>query len=693
MKPDPILTNRTILKSMKLLNVVMVSIALFITSCTPKDKTVKEVSSPQSKAKIVFNLDENGQPYYLAYFNNQVVLDTSYLGLELMDGPHLKDNFKIINSDTLSFDETWEQPWGEQQFIRNNYNELKVSLEQQDRLARKLDLVFHVYDYGIGFRYEFPEQQNLKEFQIKDELTEFTMTGDHAAWWIPAFEFNRYEYLYKNTPLTKMGNKLGKVHTPVTFETDNGIYLSIHEAALTDYSSMVIDASSHSLKLKCELVPYEKDGEMKAIVKAPGKTPWRTIQIANKPGDLITSYLILNLNEPNTLGDVSWVKPGKYVGIWWEIHIGLGSWDTRGKHAATTENTKKYIDFAAKHRFDGVLVEGWNVGWDGNWFNNGSVFSFTQSYPDYDIEEVSRYAKEKGVYMISHHETSGDTENYESQMEAAYQQMERLGMKAVKTGYVEHGNVLANGKSHHGQYFVGHHLKVIREAAKHHIAVVEHEPIKDTGERRTYPNMISREGARGQEFNAWSEDGGNPPNHQTILPFTRYLSGPMDFTPGVFDIKIPSKPKNQVNTTLAKQLALYVTIYSPMQMACDLPENYDKYPDAFDFIKEVGTDWETTKVLDAAIGEYITVARKERGTGKWFVGTITNETPREVTIDFSFLNPYKKYIAKIYRDGNNAHYINNPEDYIIEQKEITTKDKLTVQLAASGGAAITLTEK
>lgn len=406
---------------------------------------------------------------------------------------------------------------------------------------------------------------------------------------------------------------------------------------------------------------------------------------------LITSYLILNLNEPNKLGDVSWFKPGKYVGIWWEMHIGKSTWASGPQHGATTANTKKYIDFASAHGLDGVLVEGWNIGWDGDWTKN--VQDYLHAYPDYNLDTLSAYAKSKNVYLVGHHETGANVDNYEKQLAPAFDLLEHYGMKAVKTGYVESGNMLTNGKTHFGQYYVNHFHHVYEEAAKHHVAVVAHEPIHDTGERRTYPNMISREGARGQEFNAWSADGGNPPSHEEILPFTRCLAGPMDFTPGVFDITIPSKPDNQVNTTLCKQLALYVTMYAPMQMACDLPEHYQKYPDAFTFIEEVGVDWETTLVLEGKIGEYLTTAREERGTKNWFVGSITNENGREVNIKLDFLEPNQKYIAKIYKDGADANYKTNPESYVIETREVKSTDNIAAKIAPGGGLAISLIKK
>lgn len=655
-----------------------------LAACEKKETLKLDASSPSNTVQIQFGLDEAGSPFYTSSFQGKSVLDSSSLGFTLANTANLDKDFRIISSETSTFDETWEQPWGEERFIRNNYNELKIMLEEKSDLKRQLNIVFRVYDYGVGFRYEFPEQANLTTLQITEELTSFNMTGDHRSWWIPAYSGNRYEYIYKETPISEMP----KVHTPVTFQTDENIYLSIHEAALQGYSSLVINGGDS--ELEGELVPDEKESSIKSTITAPFNTPWRTIQMADKSGDLITSYLILNLNEPNKLEDISWFKPGRYVGIWWEMHINTGTWYSGDRHSATTENTKRYIDFAAKHGFDGVLVEGWNESWDGDWMQNGEIFSFTQPYPDYDIKELSRYGKEKGVYIIGHHETAANIENYEKQLEPAFQFLEDYGMKAVKTGYVEMGDILSNGKYHHGQFYVEHFRRVIETAAKHKVAVVAHEPIKATGVRRTYPNMISREGARGQEYNAWAGDGGNPPSHTTIIPFTRLLSGPMDFTAGVFDIKIPTQPNNQINTTLAKQLALYVIVYAPMQMACDLPENYEKYPDAFEFIKEVGVDWETTKVLEASIGENITIARKQRGTENWFIGAITNEEPRTVSISFDFLEPGKKYRAKIYRDGESADYIDNPEDYEIEEMELTSSDVIERKLTRSGGLAITI---
>jgi alpha-glucosidase len=658
---------------------------LFLTACFPLSHKVNLVKSPDSEVKINFGLDTEGSPYYQLYYHGEMVLDTSYLGIHLHKADDLISGFRIVSIDNESHDETWEQPWGEERMIRNRYEQMTVHLQEKTHFRRKLDLVFRVFNDGIGFRYVIPEQDHLYNIEILEEITEFNLGGDYTGWWIPAFADNRYEYLYTESPVSG----ISKAHTPLTMKTTRGNYLSIHEAALENYSSMVL-RQEDSTRLVCELVPYSVEDTAKAFVNGSGRTPWRTIQLAKQPGDLISSYLILNLNESNQLGDVSWFQPGKYVGIWWEMHVGKSTWGSGEKHGATTENTKKYIDFAAENGFDGVLVEGWNTGWDTDWTQHGDRFSFTESHPDFDLDFLADYARSKGVYLVGHHETGGFVDHYEAQLTDAFRLLDEHGYKAVKTGYVEHGNILSNGKYHHGQSFINHYRNVIKLAAKHQIAVVVHEPIKPTGERRTYPNMISSEGARGQEFNAWSDDGGNPPDHTTILPFTRCLGGPMDFTPGVFDPTLPDKPENQVNTTLAKQLALYVVIYSPMQMACDLPENYEKYPDAFQFIKEVGVDWETTVVLDGEIGDFITVARKERNTDNWFVGTITDEQAREVRIPLAFLDDGREYEVTIYRDASDADYASNPESYAIEKLRKNASDELILWLAPGGGAGLSL---
>lgn len=648
----------------------------------------EEVYSPTKKVKVEFFLTDAGQPAYRTYANNHVVIKDSLLGFKLDDGSAIATGLAEVSAKRSASNQTWEQPWGEEHFIKNAYSQLSVALQETAGLKRRLNIVFRVYDDGVGFRYEFPKQANLGNFEITDELTQFNIAEESSAWWTPALAGEQYEYLYRNTNV----NKMGLVHTPVTLKTASGLYLSLHEAALHNYSTMNLQSGAADGKITAALVPLTKTTPVKVKLKTPAVTPWRTLQIGKSAGDLITNYLILNLNEPNKLGDVSWVKPAKYVGIWWEMHLDKTTWATGPRHGATTENTKKYIDFAAKYGFSGVLVEGWNEGWDGEWWKNGDKFNFTTPTPDYDINELSRYGKEKGIYIIGHHETGAGVDNYERQLEGAYQFLEDHGMKAVKTGYVESGEMLTNGFYHHGQRFVEHQQKVIDMAVKHHVALVAHETVKDTGERRTYPNIISREVARGQEYNAWSKDGGNPPNHLPTIPFTRLLAGPMDYTPGVFQLALPSRPQNQVNATLANQLALYVVIYSPVQMACDLPENYEKHLDAFQFIRDVTTDWETTRVLEGEIGQYVTIARKQRNGNNWFVGGITNEYARATTINFSFLDAGKSYKARIYKDAKDAHYLTNPEAYEIEERVVTAKDHINVNLAPGGGFAVSLLE-
>ncbi len=647
-----------------------------------------ETSSPNGILQVSFTL-ENGAPHYSVTRFGREVIKPSKLGFILKNGNSLEGGFTIASSDKQLIDETWTQPWGEKKDIRNHYNELRVNLTKES--SRKMTVVFRVFDDGIGFRYEIPEQPNLSIFEIIDEVTEFALAGDHTAWWIPAYKWNRYEYLYKQSSVSEIDT----VYTPFTMETENGLYLSIHEAALTDYASMTLARNGEHV-LEADLVPWS-DG-VKVKTSAPMKTPWRTIQIADTPGGLITSYLILNLNEPNKLGDVSeWVKPGKYVGIWWEMHLRTSTWESGAKHGATTENTKRYIDFAAKYGFDGVLVEGWNVGWDGDWQKNGDLFSFTKAYDDFDIEALADYAAKKSVRLIGHNETSGGISNYERQMADGFSMYKRLGVRAVKTGYVSHGKNIKrideNGEEQrewqHGQYMVRHYRKAVVEAAKHHIMLDVHEPVNDTGIRRTYPNMMTREGARGQEFNAWGSEGGNPPEHTTILPFTRLLAGPMDFTPGTFDLLFEkARPDNRVNTTLAKQLALYVVLYSPLNMASDLPENYEARRASFQFIVDVPTDWQDTQVLNASIGNYLTVVRQDRNSADWYLGSITDEEGRVLDATLNFLTPGRKYVAEIYRDGKNADWKSNPYDIEIKKVLVDNTTTISLRLASSGGEAI-----
>lgn len=666
-------------------------IMTLITSLVPAiaiaQTPVASISSPEKNMRVDVYLNAQGEPsYQLAYKGKPLVVD-SRLGFILKDQASLTKGFELVAAETSKFDETWEQPWGEERFIRNNYNQLRIALREAHGAKRKLDVLFRVYDHGLGFRYEFPAQDTLSKIEILRELTEFNFAGDHQAWWTPGQAGNQYEYLYQQTPISKMG----LVHTPVTLKTAEGTFIALHEAALHNYSTMNVSGAANG-KISATLVPISKNQPVAVTLQAPAATPWRTLQVEDAATALITNYLTLNLNEPNKLGDVSWVKPAKYVGIWWELHLEKTSWKSGSTHGATTANTKKYIDFAAKHNFAGVLVEGWNKGWDGEWWlpGGGNAFNFYTPTPDFDVEELSRYAKQKGVYIIGHHETGAAIENYESQLDDAFNFLAKYGMKAVKTGYVETGEELVNGLYHHGQFYVNHAQRVIDIAAKHKIAVVAHETVKDTGERRTYPNIVSREVARGQEYDAWSADGGNPPNHTAIIPFTRMLSGPMDFTPGAFELTLPSRPKNQVNTTLAKQLALYVVIYSPVQMASDLPEHYDAHPDAFRFIKDVAVDWETTKPLAGEIGEYIAIARKARNSTNWFVGALTNEKSRSITIKFDFLDAEKKYTARIYKDGASASFKTNPGSYEIEERIVSKGDQVSVKMAPGGGVAISL---
>ncbi|MFQ5674620.1 MAG: glycoside hydrolase family 97 protein [bacterium] len=648
-----------------------------------------EAVSPNGALRVSITLESGVPQYRITRFGREII-KPSKLGLLLKDVGSLDGGFTIESTDKKSVDETWTQPWGEKKDIRNHYNELRLDLLKDSDPALKMTLVFRVFDDGVGFRYEIPQQPHLTKFEILDELTEFALAGDHTAWWIPAYKWNRYEYLYQQTPVSAIDT----VSTPFTMETGNGLYLSIHEAALTDYASMTL-ARTGQFRLKADLVPWS-DG-VKVKTSAPMKSPWRTIQIADTPGGLITSHIILNLNEPNKLGDVSWVKPGKYVGIWWEMHLRVSTWGSGPKHGATTENTKRYIDFAAKYGFDGVLVEGWNVGWDGDWQQNSDLFSFTKPYPDFDIEALADYAAKNGVRLIGHNETSGGISNYERQMADGFAMYERLGVRAVKTGYVSHGRNIKridqNGAERrewqHGQYMIRHYRRVVEEAAKHHIMLDVHEPIKDTGLRRTYPNMMTREGARGQEFNAWSEDGGNPPEHTAIIPFTRFLAGPMDFTPGIFDLLFEkARPNNRVNTTLTKQLALYVVLYSPLHMAADLPQNYEARPEPFQFIVDVPTDWQDTQVLNASIGNYLTVVRQDRNSSEWYLGSLTDEEGRVLAAPLHFLTLGQKYVAEIYRDGKNADWKDNPYDIEIDKKLVDNTSTLTLRLAPGGGQAI-----
>lgn len=635
---------------------------------------------------VVTVSEQSGSPTWSASWRGEEIVGPSALGLRFATGRDLTDGLTLSDTETTRVDTIWEQPWGERRYVRDHHTETAAHFEFADG-APAFILRVRVFDDGFGFRYEVPDTGPRK---ITDELTEFRINDDAKTWWIPAAGWNRYEELYHETDL----REVPRAHTPITLELpENGPFLSIHEAALVDYAGMWLNQRRPGT-LEADLAPWS-DG-VKVKTNGAFVTPWRTVQVSDTAAGLANSDLILNLNEPNALGDVSWAKPSKYVGIWWCMHINECTWGSGEIHGATTERTKTYIDFAAEHGFDGVLVEGWNYGWDGDWFSNGEIFSFTEAYPDFDIEALSAYGATKGVYLIGHHETSGAITNYEEQIEAAYALYERLGIPAIKTGYVADGGEITrrdeNGKVykewHDGQFAVNHHSRVLQLAAKHKIAINAHEPVKDTGLRRTYPNAFSREGARGQEYNAWGEPP-NDPAHTTILPFTRMLSGPMDFTPGIFDLNF-GKPVDQdprVQTTLAKQLALYVLLHSPIQMAADLPRNYKAHPEAFQFIQMVPVDWSESEMLDGYPGDFAVMARKDRNSEAWFLGAVTDEEARSVTIDLHFLEGFA-YEAQIYQDGEGADWLHNPYPVVVDFRTTEHGDTLTLNLAPGGGTAI-----
>ena len=662
-------------------------ISLILLTFSQSVLALESVSSPDGK--IVFSISINDKSWlvYSITFADEAVVSDSRLGLRFREQKGFDTGFKIQGSDQQSFDQTWEQPWGERRHVRNHYNELQIHLT--DAAHRRFDLKVRVFDDGVGFRYEVPAQPGFDTVDIVDELTEFHLPKDSTAWWIPGRAYNRYEYLYKETGL----EAIQLAHTPMTLRTPGGTHLSIHEAALVDYAGFVLDQRRENV-FQTNLTPWS-DG-IRVKTQAPFKTPWRTIQVASNAVGLLNSSLILNLNEPNKLGDVSWVQPGKYVGIWWAMHIRDRTWGSGPIHGATTEETKRYMDFAAKYGFDGVLVEGWNEGWDGDWFFNGDLFNFTKPYADFDISAVSAYGQNLGVRLIGHHETSGNVTNYSKQMDQAFDLYKANGVRQVKTGYVADASGIkrvdedgvAHFEWHDGQFMANQYLLSVTEAAKRKISINTHEPIKDTGLRRTYPNWLSREGARGQEFNAWGQPP-NPPEHTAILPYTRLLSGPMDFTPGIFNLTFQGMESDQrVMTTLAKQLALYVTIYSPIQMAADLPKNYEARPDAFQFIVDVPTDWEESVAVAGEVGDFVVFARHERGTDDWYLGAVTDEKARQVEIPLDFLDEAKDYTAQIYRDGDDAHWKTNPYSLVIEERKVNRANSMKLVLAASGGTAI-----
>ncbi|HYC87167.1 MAG TPA: glycoside hydrolase family 97 protein [Chryseosolibacter sp.] len=653
--------------------ILALALHLLIAPCAAsKDRTLS-VTSPDGSLKVTFELREK-IPYYSLSKNEWQVIQPSKLGFLLKNLPALSGTFEIVSSASSSVDETWTQPWGEVKQVRNHHNQLLVHL--LDGMKRKLSIEFRVFNDGMGFRYHVPAQKSLKDFVIMDELTEFAFAQDLSAWWIPAYgDEMDSEYLYNNSRLSEIKQK---VTTPVTLESP-GLVVSIHEAALVDYAGMALE-NMGGLKFKADLVPWS-DGE-RVKTSAPMTSPWRTIQVGTNAGDLVTSPLILNLNEPCRLNDVSWIKPGKYMGVWWGMHLQRNTWEQGPNHGATTANVKSLIDFASAHKFAGVLAEGWNEGWEGDWTQGGN-FNFTKSYPDFDLAALSKYAREKNIALIAHHETGGNVSNYERQLDDAFRLLREHDIHYLKTGYV---NKLPAGERHQGQFMVRHYHKVMETAAKYKVMLDVHEPVKDTGLRRTFPNMMTREGARGTEYEAWSS--GNPPSHTTILPFTRCLAGPLDYTPGIFDILFKNRGSFRVHTTLAKQLALYVVLYSPLHMAADLPENYNGHP-AFKFIEDVPTDWEYTRVVNGEIGKFVTIARKDRHSNQWFVGSITNEEPREISLPLDFLDQGKKYTAEVYTDGQNADFSNNPLDFEIRHTAaVDNQTTLKLRLAPGGGTAI-----
>ncbi|MDE6421902.1 MAG: glycoside hydrolase family 97 protein [Muribaculaceae bacterium] len=642
----------------------------------------ERVSSPDGNLCLTAEV-KNGKAQYSLKRGDRTVLNPSRLGFILSDGP-LCDCFRVLKTSHDSHDEVWTQPWGETESIRNNYNELTLRMQETKGAKRKLNVVFRVFNDGIGFRYEFPEQSGLNDFQIMDELTEFAMPSDAKAWSQPTNGTKYYEALYTCEPISRKDT----VSTPMTIEVDDDLYMAIHEANLTDYASLNLTPrqSSDGLPvLTTALTPWQSG--VKVYAKAPGVTPWRTVTVTNTPGGLITSYIALNLNEPCCMDDVSWIEPGRYVGIWWGMHMKDYTWEQGPQHGATTENTKRYIDFASKHGFKGVLVEGWNYGWDNDWTVNGHEFDFMKPYPDYDLEGLQNYALSKGVRLIAHNETGGAAENYENQLEDAFALYNRLGINCVKTGYVN--PLLDNKELQHSQYGINHYRKVLEAAARHKIMVVNHEPAMPSGLRRTYPNMMAGEGMRGQEYNAWSPDGGNPPYHICILPFTRGLAGPMDFTPGIFNFENKAAPDTHPQTTIAKQLAEYVVIYSPLQMAADMIENYENHP-ALSFIESCPTNWQKTIVPVAEIGKHITIARKDRDSDNWFIGSVTDENPREISLPLDFLEHDASYRMTVYEDGPGADYRTDPYPLNIRQSNVTAQSEVKIRLAPGGGTAIRL---
>ncbi len=677
--------------------------------------SAQAITASMQKIKMDFTLNKDGVPVYSVSYDQKIIIKPSALGFTFANNDNFSNNFEILGSEKNSVDETWNPVWGEVKEIQNHYNEVVVHLKQINS-NRLLDIIFRVFADGVGFRYAFPKQPGIKYFIVTDEVTQFNLTGNHKAFWIPG-DYDTNEYPYTTCKLSEIDNKdlvekstaiavrvapdRYAVQTPLMMKTGDGLYINIHEAALVNYPAMQLRVNDSTYQLSARLVPDAYGN--KAYLHAPFHTPWRTIIVSDKATDILASKMILNLNDPSSIKNTSWITPMKFVGVWWEMQTGKGTWSysdypdssdangnliPNGRHSANTANVKRYIDFASKNGIKGLLVEGWNRGWEdwfGNWKEN--VFDFVTPYPDFNVKEISDYAKAKGVDMIMHNETSGSATNYERQMDTAFRFMKEFGYKAVKTGYV--GRIIPRGEHHDGQWLVNHYLRTIEKAASYQVMIDIHEPVRPTGLQRTWPNFLACEAARGNEYNAFSK--GNAPEHETILPFTRLMGGPMDYTPGIFKLThYASDTTRRVHTTLAKQLALYVTMYSPLQMAADLPENYEAHIDAFQFIKDVPVDWDDTKILGAEPGDYIVIARKGKGTDNWFLGAITDENARQFVEDLSFLDKGKKYLATIYADAPDADWKTNPEAYIIKKMVVTNTTHLQLKLAPGGGAAVSI---
>jgi hypothetical protein len=682
----------------------------------------QQLKSPNGKLTMEFTLQKDGTPSYSLNYKDKTVIKPSKLGLELKnDEKSLLNDFTVIDTKTTSFDETWKPVWGEVESIRNQYNELAVTINQKEK-DRQIIIRFRLFNDGLGFRYEFPTQKNLVYFVIKEERTQFAMTGDHTAFWIPG-DYDTQEYDYTTSKLSEIRGLTEKaktenlsqtsfsptgVQTSLMLKTADGLYINLHEAALINYSCMHLNLDDKNMVFESWLTPDEKGD--KGYIQAPSHSPWRTIIVSDDAREILASKMTLNLNDPCKIEDTSWIKPIKYVGVWWEMISGKSSWSytdefpsvqlgitdfskakPNSTHGANNTNVKKYIDFAAANGFGGVLVEGWNEGWE-DWFGHSKdyVFDFVTPYPDFDVKGLHEYAKSKGVKMIMHHETSGSVRNYERHMDKAYQFMKDNGYDAVKSGYV--GSIISNGDNHYNQFMINHYQYAIEKAAEYKIMVNAHEAVRPTGICRTYPNLIGNEAARGTEYQAF---GGSKPNHVTLLPFTRLIGGPMDYTPGIFEMdlsKFSPNNKSHVNSTIANQLALYVTLYSPLQMAADFPEHYNKFPDAFQFIKDVAVDWTESNYLEAEPGQYVTVSRKAKGTNNWFIGNVNGYEPRTSTINFAFLEKGKKYTATIYADGKDANYKTNPQAYTVRKIQVTNTSKISQLSAAGGGYAISIIE-